>query len=162
MTLKHLRHSRAILGCLVASAISGTSLAAQECRSPEVLRVLQDNRPEVVKTLEEHWLRAYSNRDTEALNCILAADFEIGSMPGDDSDVHDKKHVVEWAATRTGTAELEQLRIQSYETAVVARGRYSVRRDGKIVARFQFTDFFVYRDHRWQAVTRALAQLPVH
>jgi len=146
---------------LLASFISGANPGTDECRSPEVLRLLSDNRPDVVKMLEERWLRAYSSQDTEALNCILAEDFEIGSMPGDDSEVHDKKHVLEWVATRTGKAELEQLRIQSYETAVVARGIYSVRRDGKMVARFQFTDFFVYRDHRWQAVTRALAQLPV-
>jgi Domain of unknown function (DUF4440) len=146
---------------LVVIFISSASNAADECSSAGLRSVLHDSNPQVVKTLENQWALAYAKRDAALLNCILAEDFEIGSMPAQGFEIHDRQHVLEWLATRTGSAELEQLQIKPYGPAVVARGVYSVRRDRKLVSRFQFADFFLYREGRWQAVARTLAQLPV-
>lgn len=117
--------------------------------------------PHVIETLEGEWARAYEHRDTALLNCILADDFEVSSMPSPAFRLHDKKTVLDWVATRTGSAELEHLQTRLYSVAAVARGVYWVREDGKLVSRFQFTDFFIYRDNRWQAISRILAELPV-
>ena len=93
------------------------------------------------------------------LNCILAEDFEIGSMPAQSLVLH-RRQYVQGLTTRTGSAELEQLQIKPYGTAVVSRGVYSVRRDQKLVSRFQFADFFLYREGRWEAVARVLSSCP--
>lgn len=151
---------RAFWAFLIVSTVSYAGLAADECASADLRLVLHDRNPKAVRTLEDRWAQAYANRDTAALNCIFAADFEISFMPDQGLEVHNKLHVLQWVVTRDGSAELERIQIKSHHTAVVARGAYSVRRDGKVVSRFQFTDFFVYRDNRWQAVARILAQLP--
>ena len=149
-----------VFAFLVVASITCLSLGAEECDSADVRVALRDNNPEAIKTLEKQWLRAYASRDKALLDCILAKDFAIGSMPEHTLELHDKQHVLQWVETRTGSAELEQLEIKSHATAVVARGIYSVRTDSKIVSRFQFTDFFIRRGNRWQAVSRTLAQLP--
>lgn len=134
---------------------------AEECGRADLRLTLNDKNPQVVQTLEEHWMQAYASRDAALLGCLLADDFEISSIFDGNLELHNKQHVLEWVASRTGSAELERLQIKSHGTAVVARGVYSVRRGAKLVSRFQFADFFVYQDGRWQAIARTLAQLPV-
>ena len=152
----------AMFAFLLVGFVSCVSLAADRCGSGELGRVLRDNHTQVIKTLEDRWLHGYAARDTELLNCILAGDFQIGSMPDQTIKLHDKQQVLEWVKRRTGSVELDRVEIQSYGTAVIARGVYSVYENTKLVSRFQFTDFFVYRAHRWQAVARTLAELPLH
>jgi hypothetical protein len=147
--------------CLVVILISYAAAAAGECKSEDMRSVQTDRNPGAVKTLEERWALAYARRDAAMLNCILAEDFEVGSMPAQGLELHHRQDVLEWLKTRTGSAELEQLQTKPYGTAVVARGVYSVRRDQKLISRFQFTDFFLYREGRWEVVTRVLSQLPV-
>lgn len=147
--------------CLVMILISCAGAAAGECKSEDILSVLNDRNPEVVKTLEERWALAYARRDAASLNCILAEDFEVGSMPAQRLELHHRQDVLKWLSTRTGSAELEQLQIKPYGNAVIARGVYSVRRDQKLISRFQFADFFLYREGRWEAVARVLSQLQV-
>jgi hypothetical protein len=146
---------------LMISTVSCVGLAADECGSAELRLVLHEKNPQVIRSLEKQWTQAYASRDTERLSCILGDDFEIGSMPDQGFATHNKQHVLEWVATRTGSAELEQLLIKPHDGTVMAIGVYSVRRDGKLVSRFQFTDVFVYRSNRWQAVARAIAELPL-
>src|SRR5215472_8538246 len=150
---------RSLIAFLILISVPCAGLGLDECSSADLRLHLHAKDPQVVKTLEDQWARAYEHRDTAVLNCILADDFEIYSMPSQDFQPHDKRAVLEWVASRTGSAELDQLQTKPYGFAVLARGVYSVRQDGKVVSRFQFTDFFVYRRNRWQAVSRVLAQL---
>jgi hypothetical protein len=82
-------------------------------------------------------------------------------MPDQGFAVHDKHHVLEWVETRTGSAELEQIQTRSFDNTVLAKGIYAVRAGGRLLSRFQFTDVFVYRSNRWQAVARTIAELPL-
>ena len=66
---------------LIISAVSSESVATDDCNSAELRAVLHDKSPQVIRALEELWAKAYANRDTAGLNCILADDFEIDSMP---------------------------------------------------------------------------------
>lgn len=146
---------------LIISAVSSVSVATDECSSAELRAVLHDKSPQVIRALEEQWAKAYANRDTATLNCILADDFEIGSMPDQVLAVHDKHRVLAWVLTRTGSAELEHLQTRPFDSTVLARGVYAVRTGGMLVSRFQFADVFVYRSNRWQAVARTIADLPL-
>jgi len=146
---------------LIISVVSSVSVATDDCRSAELRAVLHDKSPQVIRALEEQWAKAYANRDTARLKCILADDFEIGSMPDQVLAVHDKHRVLAWVLTRTGSAELEHLQTRPFDSTVLARGIYAVRAGGRLVSRFQFTDVFVYRSNRWQAVARTIAELPL-
>ena len=146
---------------LIISAVSSESVATDDCSSAELRAVLHEKSSQVIKVLEEQWAKAYASRDTARLNCILADDFEISSMPDEILAVHDKHHVLEWVVTRTGSAELEHLQTRPFDSIVLARGVYAVRTGGMLVSRFQFADVFVYRSNRWQAVARTIADLPL-
>jgi hypothetical protein len=148
----------AALSFLVITTASSV-LAASKCGSQNSLRLLRDNSPEALNAIEKEWARAYAHRDTVSLNCILADQFQVASS--NDFEVHDKMEVLQWVANRTGSAELEELQVKSRGAAAAARGVYNVRRDGQVLSRFQFTDFFLYRVGRWQAFARTVSPLPV-
>ena len=153
-----MKRGLAILSFLLVTFVSSV-LAAPKCGSPNSLPLLRDKSLEALKAIEKEWARAYADRDTVSLNCIFANEFQVASL--NDFEVHYKTEVLQWVSNRTGSAELEQLQRKSRGAAAAARGVYKVRRDGKLLSRFQFTDFFLYRAGRWQAVVRALCPLPV-
>src|SRR6516162_7391140 len=105
---------------LMLISIPCAGLGLDECSSADLRLRLHAKDPQIVKTLEDQWARAYEHRDTALLNCILADDFEIYSMPAEDFQQHDKRAVLEWVASRTGSAELEQLQTKSYGYAALA------------------------------------------
>ena len=148
----------AILSLLLVTPVSSV-MAAPKCGPQNSFPLLRDKSPEALKSIEKEWARAYANRDTVSLNCIFADEFQIASL--NDFEVHYKTEVLQWVANRTGSAELEQLQVKSRGAAAAVRGVYNVRRDGKLLSRFQFTDFFIYRVGRWQAVGRTISPLPV-
>ena len=138
-----------------AAAAGNCSLQATEFR-------LQKKDPQVLKEVEQEWLQAYGERNTRALDCILADDFEIDSMPDEKGEVHDKKHVLDWVAHRFPTTQkIEQIEIKAYGDLAVVRGIYSsYRPDGSLLVRFQFLDVFARPEGRWRAITREIAELP--
>jgi hypothetical protein len=148
----------AILSLLVVTSASSV-LATSKCGSQNSLRLLRDKSPDALNVIEKEWALADANRDTTFLNCIFANEFQIASL--NDFEVHYKTEVLQWVSNRTGSAELEKLQVRALGSAAAARGVYKVRRDGKLLSRFQFTDFFLYRAGRWQAFARALSPLPV-
>lgn len=149
----------AILSFLVVIFVSPV-VAAPKCGSQNSFPALHDKSPEAVNSIEKEWARAYANRDTASLNCIFADEFQIVSLK--DFAVHYKADVLQWAANRTGSADLEQIQVKARGSAAAVRGVYNVRRSGKQLSRFQFTDFLLFRVGRWQAVARTLSELPVH
>ena len=135
--------------------------AAAKCNSQATESLLQNKDPQVLKEVEQQWLRAYGEKNTAVLDCILAEDFLVGSMPDEKGEVHDKKHVLDWVAQRSRSVQkIEQFDLMPYGNVAVVRGAYSMTgQDGKVLARYQFLDVFIYREERWVAVTREIAEL---
>ena len=124
---------------------------------------LLDTGPTVLREVERRWIEAYGQRNTKLLLCILADDFEIGSMPDSQLEVNNRQHVLDWVSKKTiSMNRIEQLNVSRHGTVAVARGIYSVSTpDGTLTARFQFSDVFTYRRNGWQAILREIATLPI-
>lgn len=133
------------------------------CYADKIAVDLRDKNSQVLRQVEDQWIRAYGERNAELLECILADDFEIASIPDEKLEINNKQHVMDWIASKSRSVnKLEQLDIRTHEEAAVVRGVYSARtQEGKLTSRFQFTDVFVYRANGWQAVSREIAELPV-
>jgi hypothetical protein len=100
--------------------------------------------------MEEEWLHA---RDASTLERILASDF-VHPVP---SGVFlTKVQHVAWAVAHPRPLSIqesfESLRVRLYGTTAIANGVVVAREPGHAPRRTIFTDVFVYRDHRWQAV----------
>lgn len=101
--------------------------------------------------LEDQWLRA---RDAATLDRILASDF-VHIAPG--GYVLSKAEHIAWFVKHVPPADrkvrLDQLRVRVYGDAGIVNG-FVVNADqqGKEEHRTAFTDVFVFRDGRWQAV----------
>src|SRR5258708_5312750 len=88
---------------------------------------------------EQAWAKALEHRDTAALDCLLAA-------AAKHQPVHHE--LTEMQAHVNGDFGY----IRGLATAVDAQG--------KVQARVRFTDIYVYRDGRWQAVAAHESMLP--
>jgi ketosteroid isomerase-like protein len=110
-----------------------------------------------VTQLENQWLAALNNANANAIAGILADDF-VRPAPESGSFVN-KTDLVAYYRTHLKPIAPEQRRIDDmsisvYGSAAIARG--SVIRtatDGHIVSKLLFTDVFVERDGKWQAVS---------
>lgn len=154
-------HRRIVL--LTFVLLSSQARATAKCDLKATESLLRNKDPQVLKDVEQEWLRAYGEKNTAVLDCILAEDFQIGSMPDERVEVHDKKHVLDWVAQRSPSVQkIEQFDLAPYGNVAVVRGAYSMSsQDGKVLARYQFMDVFVYRGERWLALTREIAELPI-
>jgi hypothetical protein len=101
--------------------------------------------------LEQEWLHA---KDAVTLDRILALDF-VHVVPAD--HFLTKQEHIDWflkhpqpKSRKTG---LDNLKVRLYGDVAIVNGSVLVTDDsGKEVAPTMFTDVFVYRDGRWQAV----------
>jgi ketosteroid isomerase-like protein len=115
--------------------------------------------PDTLAQIERTWATALEQRDTAALACILGEEFQDTDPEGAISD---------HAATLTKAAnhrpvhhELQDLNAHVYGDFGYIRGLATAAdAQGKIVARVRFTDIYVYRDQRWQAVAAHESMLP--
>jgi hypothetical protein len=100
---------------------------------------------------EEKWAKALDHNDVQAVGCLLADEFQDADVNG---AVHNRAEALARAAQpRHGVNRLEQMHARIYGHAGFVRGLNRViDSSGKVVASVLFTDFFVYRDRRWQAV----------
>ena len=100
---------------------------------------------------EQMWAKALEQRDSAALSCLLAAEFEDA---GPDGALQDRNTALAKAAQhRPVHNELTEMRTQVQGDFGFIRGlATAVDAQGKILARVRFTDIYVYRDGRWQAV----------
>lgn len=101
--------------------------------------------------IEQSWARALEQRDTAALGCILADEFEDA---GPDGQLTARATALAKAAEHPAVHhELSDLRAQVHGDFGYIRGlATAVDAQGKIVARVRFTDVYVYREGRWQCV----------
>ena len=129
----------AVLFTLVLSAL------AAECPK---------NQPKTDATLveaEQNWAAALNRKDVAAVACLLADEFEDVDVDG---SLHTRSQTLEKIPNKKpGTNQLSELRAHVEGNLGFTRGLATlVGADGKVVARVRFTDVFVYRDGRWQAL----------
>lgn len=100
---------------------------------------------------EEAWAKALDERDAATIDCLLAAEFQ-------DADVHGALHdraeaLAHVSQRRPGSNHLGEMKARVYGDMAFVRGlNRLLDASGKLVASVRFTDIFVYRQGRWQAV----------
>jgi ketosteroid isomerase-like protein len=101
--------------------------------------------------IEQAWAKALEQRDTTALGCILAYEFEDAGPDG---------QLTNRAATLARAGEHPAVHHELSDLHAYVEGDFgyirglatAVDAQGKIVARVRFTDIYAYRDGRWQCV----------
>ena len=133
-------HTRLTLIALAASlSISCSAFAANS----DAQRLLD---------LEQRWLDVAMQRDIPALKEILADDFVDVTYQGGLRDKAD--HLKSTLAPAKTRQTLEELKVRLYgDTGIVTGENSIVALDGSFTARIRFTDVFVRRGGRWQAVS---------
>jgi ketosteroid isomerase-like protein len=108
---------------------------------------------------EQDWARALERQDTAALGCALALEFEDA---GPDGSLQDRDTALGKAAKpRSVHHELTEMHAHVHGDFGYIRGlATAVDVQGKVQARVRFTDIYVYRDGRWQAVAAHESMLP--
>lgn len=102
--------------------------------------------------LEQRWLVAGERRDIPALQKILADDFVDVSYQGKLRSKAD--HLATTLAPGKSRQTLEELKVRLYgDTGIVNGLDQVVTADGSATYEIRFTDVFVKRDGRWQAVS---------
>jgi ketosteroid isomerase-like protein len=101
--------------------------------------------------LEQNWAAALSRKDTDAVACLVADEFEDADVDG---SLHTRSQMLEHIPHRkSGTNQLSEMRAHVEGNSGFTRGLATlVDASGKVVARVRFTDVFIYRDGRWQAL----------
>ena len=100
---------------------------------------------------EQTWARSLEQRDTAALGCILADEFEDA---GPDGKLTDRTTTLAKAADhRAVRHELSDLHPHVQGDFGYIRGMAAaIDAQGKVVAKVRFTDVYAYREGRWQCV----------
>ena len=101
--------------------------------------------------LEQNWAAALSRKDADAVACMVADEFEDADVDG---SLHTRSQMLEHIPQRKpGTNRLSEMRAHVQGNSAFTRGLNTVvDASGKVVARVRFTDVFIYRDGRWQAL----------
>jgi Domain of unknown function (DUF4440) len=100
---------------------------------------------------EETWAKALDEHDSATIDCLLAAEFQDADVNG---ATHERTEALAHVSQpRSGSNHLEQMKARVYGDTAFVRGLNRVMDpSGKAVASVRFTDIFIYRDGRWQAV----------
>ena len=101
--------------------------------------------------LEQNWAAALSRKDADAVACMLATEFEDADVDG---SLHTRIETLEHIPNKKpGVNHLSEMRAHVEGDSGFTRGLATlVDGSGKVVARVRFTDIFVYRGGRWQAL----------
>lgn len=101
--------------------------------------------------IEQSWAKALELHDSATVACLLADEFEDAGVEG---ELHDRADsLARIPHRRPGRNQLTEMRVRLYGDFAFVRGLNRVSdNNGKLLAQVRFTDIFVYRDGRWQAV----------
>lgn len=127
----------------VVLCISASSAAATCPSHAKTVSALLD--------LERAWAHALEQHDAATVACFLADEFEDAGVEGELSD----RAATLARIPKRGPNQnrLDDLHAHIYDDTAFVRGLNEViDPSGKRVARVRFTDVFVYRGGRWQAV----------
>lgn len=101
--------------------------------------------------LERNWAHALSQHDAATIACFLADEFQDAGVEGELSDR--ASALAKIPNRRPGQNQLADMHAHIYADTAYVRGLNQVLdASGKQIAQVRFTDIFVYRDHRWEAV----------
>jgi Domain of unknown function (DUF4440) len=111
----------------------------------------QAKTPETLVQIETNWADALSRKDADVVACMLATEFEDGDVDG---SLHTRSETLDHIPNRKpGVNHLSDLRGFVQGDMGFTRGLATlVDGSGKVIARVRFTDVFIYRDGRWQAL----------
>ncbi len=132
--------------CLVLLLITAVSSAwAAPCATG------QAKDESTLLQLEQTWAKALERHDAEMVGCLVADEFQDAGVDG---TVRDRAHMLAQIPQRgPNRNHLEDMHAHVYGDFAYVRGINQVTDpSGKPLARVRFTDVFVYRDSRWQAV----------
>lgn len=101
--------------------------------------------------LEQNWAKALEQHDAETVACFVADEFEDAGVDG---AIHNRAEMLAHIPQRgPNLNHLADTRAHLYGDFAYVRGVNQVTDpSGKPLAEVRFTDIFVYRDGRWQAV----------
>ena len=101
--------------------------------------------------LEQNWARSLSEKNADAVACLVAGEFEDADVDG---SLHTRTQMLEHIPQRKpGVNRLSEMRAHLEGNFGFVRGLATLEDpSGKVVARVRFTDIFAYRDGRWQAL----------
>ncbi len=130
---------------MVIFAVMSLSLLAAECPKD------QAKSEAVLMEQEQMWADALNRKDVDAVGCLLATEFEDADVDG---SLHTRKQTLaKIPHKKPGTNRLSELRAHIEGNLGFTRGLATLTdASGKVVARVRFTDVFIYRDGRWQAM----------
>jgi ketosteroid isomerase-like protein len=128
----------------VVLGLAGTGLAAECPRK-------QAKTEAALVEAEQTWAAALNRKDARAVACLLADEFEDADVDG---SLHSRSEALaKIPSKRPGTNQLSELRAHVEGDMGFTRGLATLTDpSGKVIARVRFTDVFVYRDGRWQAL----------
>jgi ketosteroid isomerase-like protein len=131
-----------ILLVLVAAASSAIAVECPKNQSRTEAALIE---------LEQNWAAALSRKDADSVACMVASEFEDAGVDG---SLHTRSQMLEHIPQRRpGANHLSEMRAHVDGNSGFVRGLNTVEdASGKVVARVRFTDVFIYRDRRWQAL----------
>jgi ketosteroid isomerase-like protein len=100
---------------------------------------------------EQTWAAALNRKDASAVACLLADEFEDADVDG---SLHGRKETLDHIPNKKpGTNQLSEMHAYVDGNLGYTRGLATlVDASGNLKARVRFTDVYIYRDGRWQAL----------
>ena len=149
-------------------------LVAGVCATPESLAQTQavqgkdselEQEKQTVTQLEDEWLNALNTANVKVLSQILADDF-VRPAP-DYGQFVTKADILSFyrshlRAQASDHKQIENMTLTVYGSTVLARGVLTTTNaEGQIIRRLLFTDVFLKRDGKWQAVSAQENVVPI-
>lgn len=108
----------------------------------------------IVNRLNQQWIASYAQKDTTAMQQILADDFLMISPKGTPLNRMDViRNIGSPDITTTATIDSTSIRIFGQTALVVAYTRFSITSDGKTIHGSNcYSDLYVKRQGAWKAV----------
>jgi hypothetical protein len=102
--------------------------------------------------VEHRWVEALDHRNQKALACILATEFKDSGVYG---QVRDRSNALaELPNRRPAMQQLRDLELLlNGDTGIVRGVNRLTKPDGSPLADVRFTDVFIFRKDRWQAIS---------
>jgi len=100
---------------------------------------------------EQTWAKALEKHDSDVVSCLMADEFQDTDTNG---ELHDRTQALARIPQRPAYSnQLQDMHARAYGDFAFVRGLNKVLdSSGKLLAQVRFTDVFVYRDGRWQAL----------
>jgi hypothetical protein len=150
---------------LLAAFVFAAAAFAQSPKTPQKPTAPLDMENAQIVQLEHRWLNAQNTGNAAELDKILASDF-LRPYPADGQFVT-KAEMMSYLRThpfphQSGPQQhFAQLRVSLYGNVAIARGILTATdATGAVVTKTLFTDVFVRRQGRWQAVSAQENHLP--